>query len=247
MPPGPSRSQEYLAAMEARKGAMTESQEGWQRNSVGPLQPPPRRLNSGDGRRATYNAQPAPGEGDRGTIYFDAPDTPVDGLSSPMHPRSGPYSPASPQAPSAHGRTGSTSSVSRGSPLKSSMKSPVRSTFNPSGQPPPVPRSSSNLNPSSALLPPRRPADPHHARAGSYAGSSSAPRMASNMAPPVRSAGWNPRAMPGEEEDLAEQRMDMSFEERAGMQSDAFADGQAPPRRPFAPTSAPGYRYSSAQ
>lgn len=53
--------------------------------------------------------------------------------------------------------------------------------------------------------------------------------------------------MPGEEEDLAEQRMDMSFEERAGMQSDAFADGQAPPRRPFAPTSAPGYRYSSAQ
>lgn len=247
MPPGPSRSQEYLAAMEARKAAMTESQDSSQRNSLGPLQPPPRRFNSGDGRRATYNAQPAPGEGDRGTIYFDAPDTPVDSPSSPMYARSGPYSPASPQAPSAHGRTGSTSSMSRGSPLKSSMKSPTRSTFNPAGQPPPVPRSSSHLNPGSSLLPPRRPTDPQHARAGSYAGSSSAPRVPSNMAPPLRSAGWNPRAMPGEEEDLAEQRMDLSFEERANMQADAFGDGQAAPRRPFAPTSAPGYRYSSVQ
>ncbi|KAG8982443.1 hypothetical protein FRB90_006786 [Tulasnella sp. 427] len=227
MPPGPSRSQEYLAAMEARKATMTESQETWQRSS---MQPPPRRFNSGDGRRATYNAQPSPGEGgDRGTIYFDASDTP---------------GPASPQAASMHARTGSTASA-RGSPLKSSMRSPARATFNPpTGPPPPVPRSSSNLNPSSGLLPPRRPTDPQHTRAGSYAGSSSAPRLGAHQMTPTRSAGWAPR----EEADLSEQRMDMSFEERAGMQSDAFGDGaQAPPRRPFAPTSAPGYRYSSVQ
>lgn len=278
----PSRSQEYMVALEARRAALSAAQEDPSRRytyhdpSEEPMATPTRRFRGpaiqDGGRRQTY----VEGQnfGDRDTVYFDAAGSPhSEGPAKPSFgnaPRSGgPSSPVSPlQSRTAlhdailgegggtgyHARTASSNSNGAQSQPSSS---PSRSTFN--NQPP---RSNSNLG--SSLGPSRLGAVDgsndgpggrmNQARPGSYAGYSSTvqvPRGPSNLGPqglraPVQG---RPRMMSPGEEDLADQSMRPSFEERTtGAEVDAFADSPigARQRMPRAPFAAPEYRYSSA-
>ena len=257
MPPGPSRSQEALAAMDARRAALGGADDGRRNTYHDPevLQPPQRRFQGTAGQNGRPNTYVDPNSGgvDRSTIYFDAPDSHAAG-TPPQSPMGASVISSS---QSQHARTPSGASVashrrapSGNGPARSSplAASPNRSNFNPGAQ-----RAPSGLNPNATpSSSPSRPAPPPppqmsmsgHGRSGSYAGMGSS-LPAASLGPPgmvQNPASWNRSRMAEvgvAEEDLTEQRQ---FDNTG---DDAFAD--TPPRRPFAPGNAApaGYRFSS--
>lgn len=260
-PPVPSRSQAYLAAMEARRAALAGQQDPSKRltyhdDSQEVLQTPSRRFRGAaaqdDGRRATYvegadNSQ-------RETIYFDAAGSPhSEGMQTPFATRGPQASHDAPASPLS-GRSGPGSSMMEspggafGPPEGPSSASPSRPNFAGNTLLPPSGLGSSRSGGSAGDGYNWNQSQPQ-ARPGSYAGySTSTPqpgmRMPSNLGPQGMRIASTSRFNPQQqgEEDLADQMRRPEFEERV----DAFADappGARPPRAPFAN---PGYRYSTA-
>lgn len=263
-----SRSRDYLAAMEARKGALTGGQDGSMRRNTyheeveEPLPVPTRRFRGtavqDPGRRANSMYGPEGGN-ERETVYFDAADGLLpDGVRSPSSVRQGgPGSPGSPlnvrpalnttAQGEGHSRSGSNASGANRSPAPS--PSPSRTMF---------PAQSRNLAPSS-LGPSRLTAIEEgnigrslahtQGRPGSYAGHPSpAPpgsRMPSNLGPQgMRSSQGDQNLTQQGEEDLTDQMRRPSFEDRQDM--DEFADTRGYARSPRAPFADPVHRYSAA-